>query len=575
MKVDKETLVKHHFWILLGIVAPLVLIALCTLWFGAASDIKKKEDEFEKMKKQLADLKNKSGIKNTHWVNVLEQKEKKVADQKDKVWKEVWEAQSDLMTWPQALANEYEWLGRLYFLDDFYPPEVQDTTLRLRISSKFKDQYVNTGAYQTQIEPLVNIVDPVDAKGHGTVQYAGGWQSIITHVPKWPASPPPTVEQIWLAQEDLWVQRELLNVIKESNTFLSKYKKEPNPPKAAKNELDRQVFTNPYWKLELTLEQDQVRWQITNLGKQIQPLGMRYLIKFTGSNTPNPILVDGEPLAPRHSTKGEEKRIKVVGRTRLEEVRQELNWRTAPVKRIDKLALAWHSQRTSTRALQGPPAKEGEGGDGTTASTEQPSGGADNDMAAMMGAMSAMGKRQQMMGAGGLGGQSTELIQRIRYMDFGPQVRRMAVGMVLIVDQAHIQDVLAAFANSKLRMQITQVHWQHYAGSIKPPIMEMAGAPPGAPGSNLGSVPASGEDDVRPRGGVPSALAGKFRPGGTPGAGMSFGQPFAGAQSMSFGSASDEPTNLVELAVYGIGSLYQRYPPKDTTAAAEPAKPAG
>src|SRR5207249_4016208 len=57
MKVDKETLVKHHFWILLGVLLPMVLIALCTLWFGAASDVKKKEEELQAMKKQLEGLK--------------------------------------------------------------------------------------------------------------------------------------------------------------------------------------------------------------------------------------------------------------------------------------------------------------------------------------------------------------------------------------------------------------------------------------------------------------------------------------------------------------------------------------
>ena len=48
----------------------------------------------------------------------------------------------------------------------------------------------------------------------------------------------------------------------------------------------------------------------------------------------------------------------------------------------------------------------------------------------------------------------------------------MPIGMVLIVDQAHVQDVLTSFARSRLRFQITQVEWKRYRGSIQPAVIE-------------------------------------------------------------------------------------------------------
>ena len=53
-----------------------------------------------------------------------------------------------------------------------------------------------------------------------------------------------------------------------------------------------------------------------------------------------------------------------------------------------------------------------------------------------------------------------------RHVEITPQVRRMPVGIVVIVDQAYIQDVLLAFANSSLRFQITQVTWQRFRGNL-------------------------------------------------------------------------------------------------------------
>src|SRR5207253_2625143 len=50
---------------------------------------------------------------------------------------------------------------------------------------------------------------------------------------------------------------------------------------------------------------------------------------------------------------------------------------------------------------------------------------------------------------------------RERYIDVTPQVRRMPVAMVVLIDETFMQDLLRQFANSPLRIQTTQMHWQH------------------------------------------------------------------------------------------------------------------
>jgi hypothetical protein len=150
------------------------------------------------------------------------------------------------------------------------------------------------------------------------------------------------------------------------------------------------------------------------------------------------------------------------------------------------------------------------------------------------------------------------------------------------VDQAHIQDVLAAFTNSKLRFQITQVHWDHFQGSIKPVVgagRENGSAPaPGSPltmttprapsnkfGMGAGRMPAGGDNDRAMR---PPAMADR---GGAADMGKMMRNMMggmAGAQMLNGAdAAAEEPANLVQLGIYGIASLYQRFPPKDAAAA--------
>jgi hypothetical protein len=210
---------------------------------------------------------------------------------------------------------------------------------------------------------------------------------------------------------------------------------------------------------------------------------------------------------------------------------------------------------------------------------------------------------------GGLGAVSPNGLIRNRYIDVTEQVRRMPVGLVVVVDQANVQDFLTAFANSRLRIQTTQVHWQHMRDSIKPPVEGSSGGGPGVPGgpaASGGIRPGGGgagpDDDARMGSGGGAGLGGgKFRPGssaampGSPGPGMAPGRPLmpgmppmmpgtmpsvpgggipGGMPGLGSGAEDHEDDmNLVELAIYGVASLYERYPPKKDQAAPEATTP--
>ena len=296
------------------------------------------------------------------------------------------------------------------------------------------------------------------------------------------------------------------------------------------------------------------------------------------------------------------------------EVDQVFDWYSAPIKRVDKLELYYQAHRMANRPLIarqiGPKVEEEK-------KTEEPSGAG-----AMMGGpggpgmpgMSSGGKGGPGEGRpGGFGGEAGGVLdptpnglERKRYVDLGFQdrgaeklyiVRRMPVAMVVVMDQAYIPDFLTAFANSRLRIQTTQEHWQHVQG-IRPNTTEegsAAGAGPFGgegmrpPTSSAGGKPGLGGPSMRPPGGAGGPRlgggAGEMRPpnaggssggpamgsgagprgnppgprgGGFPGAGF----PGSSGYDPNESGMDEEDPNLVELAVYGIASLYERFPPK-------------
>ena len=79
-------------------------------------------------------------------------------------------------------------------------------------------------------------------------------------------------------------------------------------------------------------------------------------------------------------------------------------------------------------------------------------------------------------------------ITRARYLERTEQVRRMPVAIMMIVDQGHVQDVIRALANSRLRFQNTQIQYHRFRGSIT--LEEPAGPVAKAPGppATLGGV---------------------------------------------------------------------------------------
>ena len=583
-KIDKEVLIKHHFWILTGLFVLLVLIPLFCLVGSVSGTVAKGRDDLEGAKKQAKGVP--ASPPNGNWEKAYKTQDGYVEKKQDQVWKQAWDTQKDMITWPEGLLAEFPQFKDMYFGDPINQYQGQ----------KFSEEY------ESQLFELPGIIRPLMPDGTGVVQAGPGWRGLLQLHRKFDV-PPPSREDVWLAQEDFWVKRELLRVVRAANDAVGRFHEvkqlKTTAPKDAKGKAAAQpedryhkVFRNPFWELELTLAQNAkgeyvLRGKITNIGKRREPLDA-FLVYLTNppfelATKPAVLAIEHEPVSVGKSVEIKETKIdqnlSIDGITGVEQV---LSWRTAPVKRIDQLLIDYKSSRNAGRALRPPPWIEKATADTTApagATSGVPAGGAMGgapaDMKGSMMNMMSGGKPGAGIGGGGGGGQgdtSKNGLQLNRYTDPDEKlanrlnpVRHMPVAMVVILDEDQIHEFLGAFANSKLRIQVLQCHWHHTRDKIKPQ-SESTGTVADKGGKTGGTRPAQGGKNMGELGMAGFAgrggIMGRMMGAGTPGMMMPGG--ISGLGNLNRGEEDEEEAEatLVEVSVYGLASIYSKFPPK-------------
>jgi hypothetical protein len=697
---DKDLLIKHRFWILLGVGILLILVAMIMLPSSVGSTVEAKIKDFDN---QVKTLKGISNPKNQSFVDAYQKQDEKVESKKNVVWGEAWKTQADMMTWPGELQEKFAKLYP-YFGDRIDPI----------------DRDVFSHQYDTQLYDVVSLVQPLTPLGAGVVQFNGGWDSILKLQHQFQTNPP-SDDEIWFVQEDLWVKRELLRIIRSTNDMVARFQEvvpeppaakdkkdaKPNPapaepakqeeqkdgqappakpapaaaePAKQEGEKDSQAqqpaqpakpaativaetpsdpfhkkFRNPFWELDLTLLRSDkgiysIKGTIKNIGKRKQPLGVVFKVYLDEVNpdddrTPVGLLpVDRLPLSVGESAEIKEQNLDSSLSIRgLYGVEQILTWKTGPIKRIDALELGYPSSRTSSRTLK--PSRfvaDARKKDAEASSQNQEGGGDAPPGPGGMG-MGRMGMKEMMMRSGGAApgasGSGSEGVVLDRYTDVNDQVRHMPIGMAVIMEESLIPDFIGAVNNSKLRIQVLQCHFDHTREHIRPNVeepeesgdkakprqaalpslynlpgleglgrMARGGGQAGMPGRRYAAK--RGGDDMDPamaqagmmalsrqstlgRGQIANqglkGIAKNFGPvmreggpgmggpgmGGPP-RGLFGGMPggFGGMFAPPGADEDEEETNLVEVAVYGLASLYERYPPAPPKPAEGEAQPA-
>ncbi len=415
--------------------------------------------------------------------------------------------------------------------------------------------------YKSQIHNILAQVQPVDPQGNGVVQLRQGnkyWpftrnkfpdagSPFLTYVAHdWIPSKKTESAEAWTAQEDLWIQREIYRLIRLANDYVADFNGKGGEG------FNTYTFENPYWNMQIKLTpQNQVEMKLKNRLNRRQRLDISFLVQLHPEEKPARIKVEGEPVEP-FKTRDITKPIRTgYDPQGIYGVTQVLNWETAAVKRIDHICIGSGKPILPTsdnesnrfggeRNVRGGVTPTGNISGGgialshrvylkqglhsffkNLAAPETP-GAIPGEAPSPMGGL----ERQAPIPEEG-GGISPNGIDFNRYVDLTPQARRVPVGVVLIVDQDHVELVQAAFSDSNLRFLTTQTLLNRYPGSVRP-VPEI-------------TDPVQGGGEFRP--GLPFGREGEYSPD-------------------SLEGVEDRVTNM-ELVIYGRVSLYNRYPPRE------------
>jgi hypothetical protein len=420
--------------------------------------------------------------------------------------------------------------------------------------------------FKTMMAPTLGVAGaargrPAPAPGVGA---GAGGRDIDTFFEK-----PPLVEECWYAQEDFWVKSEMLNAVRRTLDAVGKFSREekgfwssvghlaehpdrPFSPYAAIKEMPAEGhtyvpeaecrFRNSSWELHLLFEQDKAGKIYVSGNSTLKNVHPSHRVQ-SGSRPPAKGELTRGPLQFRmrqkldkgdklpleftlkvktadmpwnksESFKDSTQEIDVtfVDPRKPFEVEQIYDWYTAPIRRIDEIKTCYHSHRDANVQLKPHP---GFAPKPDEAAAQQP---VNPSPAAPPGAGPPAGPELP---------QPTENngLERNRYLNVTDTCRDMPFALVVVLEQPHLHDFVVQLANSHLRVQITQITFNRVRNVGPLPVEG------GAPGAAPGVLP---------------GREGGIRPGGA-----------------AAGPADDFDPNLVEVSVYGIAAMYEKFKKTD------------
>lgn len=624
-KFDIEQVKKNLFWILLGIVALIEIAAIALLLVSdpAASQRKEYQDR-EKEMKSVSDFKNEKFL--PPW----QQRKNEFTAEKNVIWEKAWKPQEPIYYFPVGVKKleypdekptsaELTSYRDRYYKDQFdrFVTEVSSPRVEKEVKQGMADRYLllqgpspivfGTGSAAAGTAPGIpgggggppamgsgkpgvsvgmGSRDGEEdggggggAVGGGPTSVSPGIRGVLGELPTFTV--PPNPEEFWILQEDLSVRREMVWTLRKALAEMAVMTRMP-PPKENPGAV---VLVNSAWELTLIPEAGgrlSEKSTLRNVHSQGRPqalydkaLGWKTEFMLAqGANTRVTLSFDGDPLPYGQARSFKEFGAMNVGTLDFNQeflAVQTFKRANCPLRKVSALELGALGQdirnfkpaELKIRATL--PEEKGEES-AAAAPTGAPPGespGGEGPGSSMMPGVGAAAGPKNATALNGL--------DRARYLVSNEVCRHLPIAVRLQVDQAHVNTVLSTMANNKLRMQITQVEWNHVPRS-RP---MLAGGLPGMPGSGgfgfpgapPGGLPGTGvSPGMAPIGGIPGATPGL--PGG-PGVPGLPGRPPVGAPggpgaggNPALASLGLEDGNLIDLTIYAIASLYERYPPK-------------
>ncbi len=210
--------IKYRFWIVVGVAAILPLIA----YFVATGPIKAATDKGAGEIKSAA-----NGVKdyvsgtfpNPDYKSLLEERTGVLTKDVKDAWRMLYNQQAPLLTWPPEVENEFKAWGITKWPKDAAGNDVDDTLVEQTINA-----YVQV--YPQYVEKVYKSFKPFNYED-GTGIVAAPPQEELLRPATFSPAKPPTYGKIVAAQQKLWIQGTVLDVVDKVNGTASSWDKAP------------------------------------------------------------------------------------------------------------------------------------------------------------------------------------------------------------------------------------------------------------------------------------------------------------------------------------------------------------
>jgi hypothetical protein len=194
--------IKYRFWISVGVAALLVIIA----YLAGSSPVRTKAEQEKRAILQAdSDVKKftSPGIPNDQYKPIVLEKTDVLNKDINSAWKQLYDRQVNLLTWPKSVHERFNTWGRTW------PENVAEGAVQLAI-----DDYIH--AYDEYVDSIYKVFRPYNAETGNGIVWAPPKESLLRPA-VFDSTRPPELTVIWDAQERLWIQRTLLEVVAQVN----------------------------------------------------------------------------------------------------------------------------------------------------------------------------------------------------------------------------------------------------------------------------------------------------------------------------------------------------------------------
>jgi len=228
-----DAVLKHHFWILLALVPPVVLPMVFLARGKLAAEIDSARSQIES---RLSAVRSVTGIQphpNNEWSSEIDKATKRVKGQTLAEWRKVWDSQQPLRVWPASLGPDFVQKATTLKPAAKLPRPMLEryqnsvrAIVRTLPSRMGADELMVDGAAGGPGQPAgppPGMIDPgmmrgrpgVPEKPSALVQWNPADQQRLYASFNWDR--PPSTMQVVLAQEELWVYGVLADVVARVN----------------------------------------------------------------------------------------------------------------------------------------------------------------------------------------------------------------------------------------------------------------------------------------------------------------------------------------------------------------------